>query len=312
MIRYTKHICVLLLIVLQACAGDSLEQYQKEADSVPVLGAVDSELSGYTLRVTGAVINNGGGEILETGVCYNLAADGTPMHSNGKSKVIPALGLDHSFKQEIMLMPEKEYTVCTYALNSKGVAYSEPVNIVTGKIDYTILLPGTYRATKQYAYHTQAEYDDYMVTISYENGQFLVHGLGCSPDLEWDASAVKLRLEANHVVTDTTDYHQINIPMQMVGQLKDEFVNPVLCLSSGWMINGDSTDPKDITGVITTEDEVVLWLETGYCFAYCDPITHEINVDEVPIELIYGPGCFPDKTEEELAKLPKCKLVKVN
>lgn len=315
MTRYIQILlCLSLLIVGSSCSEDTLDDFREKGTLATVITG-EVNLDGYTVSVKGNVADNGGSNFLEVGFCYNEIADGEPAHHNEKTQIVKGDDLNPEFTLKTFLLPEREYYVRTYVINGIGISYGESKHVTTGELDYNLLLPGRYVARRHINYFSwigaQNYYEDYEVSIKLEDGKLILDSLGCAP-LGWNASQVSLEMELNHIVTDTTDYHQIVVPLQMtdVKVERENTIYPVLFFSSEWMLYGEATDLKDVTGKLLIEDTVILDLESGFTFAACDPITHEIDVNNPPLEIVVAPLCFEIKNEEDLQKAPKCRLFK--
>lgn len=313
--RYTRYLLGVLMFGWIGCSSESLDDYRSQG-TAPSVQTGEVVLKDYTLTVDGVITGNGGSPVLEAGICYNEVEYGTPSHENEKTKFVALTGNHDSFSISALLMPEREYTVSTYAVNAFGKNYGQTQTVRTGELDYNLLLPGTYVTDSLMSYYnwmtTRQGYERYEVTVRYDNGKLWIESLGCAPK-GWVPSQVSLEMSLTHVVTDTTDYHELTVPLQLTqlqAQQADK-IYPVLFLSSYWMMEGESTDEKDVKGKLEIGDDVVLNLESGFCFAVCDPLTHEINVDTAPLELILGPTCFEVTDEELLKKLPTCRLTKI-
>ncbi|MDE6650566.1 MAG: right-handed parallel beta-helix repeat-containing protein [Muribaculaceae bacterium] len=81
------------------------------------------------LIVKGKLIDNGGTDIIESGVCYST--ESLPTIDSNKIKGVLK---DDSFSAIIALQPSTHYFVRTYAINSVGISYGNEMEITTDEI----------------------------------------------------------------------------------------------------------------------------------------------------------------------------------
>lgn len=117
--------------------GISYSDVRKFTTTTIVASAVLSnvtitEISKTFIKVSASIIDDGRGTISEKGFCYKEGVT-TPLITDNR-KIVTDEGSDFS-TTILSLSAGTQYTIRAYAINEKGVAYSEPINVATEKND---------------------------------------------------------------------------------------------------------------------------------------------------------------------------------
>ncbi|MDE5840573.1 MAG: right-handed parallel beta-helix repeat-containing protein [Muribaculaceae bacterium] len=119
-------------------AGVGYGEVRKFTTLPPVLPTVEtvsvdpddfSDEESVYMIVKGHLTDNGGAEIIETGVCYST--ESSPSVDNDKVKGVLK---DDNFSAIIALQPSTHYYVRAYAINSVGASYGNEMEITTDEI----------------------------------------------------------------------------------------------------------------------------------------------------------------------------------
>ena len=127
--RKPKIVNLFILIVLsQFIVSSCSKENEEELKFVPELGATEvSSVTFSTVSISGSVIGNGNDEVLERGVCWDTSLEPTVL----KNKVIDGQG-EGNFNCTIdNLLPNSQYYIRAYAINSTGIAYDSVIGIKT-------------------------------------------------------------------------------------------------------------------------------------------------------------------------------------
>lgn len=305
--------------ILYGC-GDGIDENTKidppKGSTIPKVSITEAELTGYRVDVKSTIINNGGSGIVEVGYLYNLSGREAPSLENPKSKkkVLYHIG-STEFAESFNLLPRYDYDICFYAKNGVGVAYSEIERVTSPYMDINLLLPGRYKVLTHTSY-LNGVYPTYEVKIEEENGEYFIYGLMCTP-LGLSSDKTKLKIEYLYS-TEGNEFwnYTIRIPYQKSGLNVDfyEQTYPTALVNGSWIMNENSND-LDIEGYLyyyeREKEEVVIELKGGYGLVMCDPITHEIKLDNhfPPVELVLGKNTYPGDSDQY--PRPDCKLVRI-
>ena len=91
-----------------------------------------TDISYYSATIGGKVIDDGGAEVTERGICYSTSANPTIANT----KITSGSGLGE-FKCKLTDLQENTtYYVRAYAINEKGIAYGEEVSLTTSKAPF--------------------------------------------------------------------------------------------------------------------------------------------------------------------------------
>lgn len=129
-------ITVLISVVFVNC--------QKEAEivenkNIVISNTKASAITQIRATISAKITSDGGDAITERGVCYDTVPN--PTISSTKMKY-DSTAADSFAVRISKLKPNKQYYARAYAINSKGVGYSEEVNFTTGTIDIGDLFEG--------------------------------------------------------------------------------------------------------------------------------------------------------------------------
>ena len=87
----------------------------------------------------GEVLNNGGGKITETGICYSTLPNPTKLNTHKPSKDTNSI----VFSIELIgLIRNTKYYVRTYAINETGISYGNQVEFITAKSGESVVNDG--------------------------------------------------------------------------------------------------------------------------------------------------------------------------
>lgn len=306
-------------LILYGCGEDTVENSKidppKDATTATV-SLTEAKLTGYRVDAKAAIQDDGGSGIIEVGYLYNLSGGEKPSLDNPKSKkkVLYHVG-NTEFAVSFNLLPRYDYDICFYAKNGVGVAYSEVEKVTSSPKDIELLLPGRYKVVTHTSY-LNGVYPTYEVKIEEENGEYFIKGLMCDP---FGLSADKTKLKIEYLYsTEGNQFwnYTIRIPYQQSG-LNVNFSGqsyPTLLVNGAWMLSEESND-FDIEGYLyyteSAKEEVIIDLYGGYGLVMCDPITHEIKLDNhfPPVELVLGKNTYPGDSENY--PRPACQLVRI-
>lgn len=296
-------------LILYGCGEDAKEPKPIVETQKPEVEFSQLDLKNYEVIAKAKVLNNGGDGIKETGFCYNTKSEGIPSLENSKShKVLVTYSPEQDLETLIKLHPETEYEIVFYAINEKGITYSDIKPIHTGVKDIDLLLPGIYRVTDNTSYFG-GSVKDYNIEIVFEDGEYVMYGLMCEP-LKAPFKSTRLLIELTKIEGNEWKY-EFTIPYQLSG-LNVKFENvtyPTLVVNGGWLLS-DNVSSFDIKGELIYNESLEINLSTGYGLVMCDPITHEIKLDNhyPPVELVLGKNTYPGNSEQY--PRPDCLLIR--
>lgn len=125
-------------ISLAGVAYGEVVKFETLPASVPVVKTLEAEIddersedTSFCLKVTGRLVDNGGTDVTETGICY-AASPGATVDA-GKVKA-GAVASDGSFTVYLTLAPETTWNLRAYAVNSAGTAYGDEITYTTGSV----------------------------------------------------------------------------------------------------------------------------------------------------------------------------------
>ena len=111
-------------------AKGEIKFFRTTDSNVPVFGELQvSNKDEKSFTVSTTIIDEGGSDLILRGFCWKLSGGGEPTVSDNVSNV----SLEASaFTAKINdLTPGKEYLVCAYAINAKGVGYGKSLLVTT-------------------------------------------------------------------------------------------------------------------------------------------------------------------------------------
>lgn len=108
--------------------------FDTEDNGLPTVEVKAASVVGNTVRVEGAVTDDGGSLVLERGVCWSLSPDPTV----DDNLVVDSLGLDDFICYIADLSYGTTYYVRVFATNSKGTVYSEQSELVADCLTITV------------------------------------------------------------------------------------------------------------------------------------------------------------------------------
>lgn len=111
-------------------AKGEIKSFRTTDSNVPVFGELQvSNKDEKSFTVSTTIIDEGGSDLILRGFCWKLSGGGEPTVSDNVSNV----SLEASaFTAKINdLTPGKEYLVCAYAINAKGVGYGKSLLVTT-------------------------------------------------------------------------------------------------------------------------------------------------------------------------------------
>ena len=128
----------------------------------------------------GEVLNNGGGKITETGICYSTLPNPTKLNTHKPSKDTNSI----VFSIELIgLIRNTKYYVRTYAINETGISYGNQVEFTTAKSAESVVNDGYeyYTFTPDQIndifgnYKPLIVYQENLKTTKYSNGDTIRH-----------------------------------------------------------------------------------------------------------------------------------------
>lgn len=111
-------------------AKGEVKNFTTTESNTPVFGELQVDAKNEkSFTVSAAIIDEGGSDLILRGFCWKEADGSNPTVEDNVSNV----ALDATaFAAKINdLMPDKEYVVCAYAINGRGVGYGKSVTVTT-------------------------------------------------------------------------------------------------------------------------------------------------------------------------------------
>lgn len=125
--QHLRHLFMVCLMgsVLLYSSCDGLKDMAEDLAEVKTL--YTSEITTNSAKCSGEIISDGGGEVLDRGICYGLSIDPTTTDA----KVSRGTGTGNFSCALTGLNPNTVYYLRAYAENSKGVSYGESIILKT-------------------------------------------------------------------------------------------------------------------------------------------------------------------------------------
>ncbi len=128
--RFKKMIVIALLIISSSCAKEDETEISTPSVSIETTTA-NVELTFTSIKISGNILSDGGGEIISHGICWSKM----PNPTINDDKTVEALD---SFTNVIdNLAVNSEYHFRAYATNEKGTNYSNDISFKTLTLDNT-------------------------------------------------------------------------------------------------------------------------------------------------------------------------------
>lgn len=119
-------------------AKGEVKSFTTTESNAPVFAEVTLEEKDATsLSVSVDLLDDGGSDLIMGGFCWSLASEGEPTVENN---VLNMAVKNNSLSATITgLLPETEYNVRAYAVNSNGIGYSKSLNVKTDEAAFPCL-----------------------------------------------------------------------------------------------------------------------------------------------------------------------------
>lgn len=225
------------IVFFQSCSdNDSTEEQIVQEDDKNIDLALATVSVNYPLNVNshnilleGKVLNDGNGTISERGVCFSLNVGPTIESGNKSASVVRGSG---EFETEIQNLEDGEdYYLKAYAINEKGVGYSEEIMVST-----PIANPPIFENNRQ---AVTGAYDVFFYVNLLETGEGGIDEIG----LVWDENE-NPTLNDNVEINENLNHTYI----QRISELKSEttyYIKPYV-KSRGKILYGDQEQIRTI------------------------------------------------------------------